>query len=516
MKKQAFEGISRHFFLILLVCMPCISCSIQEKEQAPNVVFFFADQLRRQSVGFHGETNITTPHLDRLAEQGMVFNQALSTFPICTPYRGMLMSGRMPAHTGIMMNWINPNPEDVWIAELFRDAGYSTGFIGKWHLNSGNKTTTGLYCQTAGDQQEKRRMEREYVAAHPESEFVPPGPYRQGYAFWAAYNFHVNFMHAYYYRDSPERLHYKGYEVDGEVDVAIEFMEQNRESGKPFFLMVAPHTPHNPWRPEDVPAEYLEKVKDTLDLQPNVDDSFMPEWKARSQQDFRVYYAMVKNIDHNIGRLMTYLEESGQMDNTIFVFTSDHGEMMGSHDRIYKMVPYEESIGIPLVYCWKGHIPAGQRTNSLFTPVDHMPTLLSLAGITVPDFADGMDQSHILLGEPGPEREEALLMNYSSHWDWCATGTRWKEWRGVRTMTHTYVKWLEGDEELYDNVNDPFQMINLAVSDKEPDLLEAMRRRQEVLLEEAHDEFLPGNGYAAWFDPRSRDVVSTALGPVKQ
>jgi len=505
----------KYLFLVLPVILALPSCRIQEKEQPPNVVFFFADQLRRQSVGFHGETNITTPNLDRLAEQGVVFNNALSTFPICTPYRGMLMTGRMPAHTGIMMNWINPHAGDTWIAELFRDAGYNTGFIGKWHLNSGNKTTTGLYCQTEEDQQEKRRMEREYVAGHPESEFVPPGLYRQGFDFWAAYNFHVDFMNAYYYRDTDERLFFEGYEVDGEVDVAIEFMENSREDGNPFFLVVAPHTPHNPWRPQDVPASYLEQVKDTLDVLPNVDPSFMSEWSAGGHRDFRIYYAMVKNIDDNMGRLIDYLEESGEMENTIIVFTSDHGEMMGSHDRIYKMVPYEESIGVPLVYYWKGRSAGNRRSNSLFTPVDHMPTLLSLAGLEVPGFADGMDQSHLVLGLDGPQREDALLMNFSSHWDWCSTGTNWKEWRGVRTLTHTYVRWLDGKEEMYNNAEDPFQMVNLVETGQEEEMLAMMRNKMEDLLEEADDEFLPGTEYASWFDPETRNVVRTALGPVE-
>ncbi|MGK7396517.1 MAG: sulfatase-like hydrolase/transferase, partial [Candidatus Cyclobacteriaceae bacterium M3_2C_046] len=337
------------------------------------------------------------------------------------------------------------------------------------------------------------------------SEFVPPGNYRLGYNYWAAYNFHTNFAdNSYYYEDTPEKKYFEPYETDGEVSVAIDFMEQQKDSNQPFMLMIAPHVPHNPWKPEDVPQEYLDQVKEDLDLRENVKGHLIPEEHV-GQWDPRVYYAMIKNIDHNIGRLMEYLKESGLEDNTMVVFTSDHGEMLGSQGRVYKMVPYTESVNVPLIYYWKGKFSTG-TSKSLFTPLDHMPTLLSLADIEVPEFADGVDLSHIMKGETGEDREEALMMLYSSHWDYCLTREPWMEWRAVKTKKYTYIKWIDGREELYNDITDPYQMQNLIAVDSLESELAFLRDRLVTLLESAHDEFPEGTAYESWFNS-DRQVI---------
>src|SRR5262249_13581390 len=153
------------------------------------------------------------------------------------------------------------------------------------------------------------------------------------------------------------------------------FMRRRRESGRPFFLMVAPHPPHPPWNAQQTPAPNLERTTKTLYWRPNV--------KARRdapQRDPRCYYAMIGNVDDNVGRLLRFLDESGLADNTIVVFTSDHGEMLGSQGRYNKMVPYAESVDVPLIVRWPQRIRAGSKSDVLFTPIDHLPTLASLCG----------------------------------------------------------------------------------------------------------------------------------------
>ncbi len=509
------KGISRRDFLrgsagvLIGAAASAADRAIPVPAKGPNVLFIFDDQLRAQALSYNGETNITTPNIDRLARQGIVFTNAISTCPLCTPYRGMLQTGRYPTHTGLVLNWVDINPKERCIAELFRGAGYDTAFIGKWHLSAGRMKLAGKHAVTKKDSQRIRRGVETYLKQNPESEYVPPGPQRQGYGYWAAFNFHSDFRKAFYYRDTPKRLIMPHYETDSETDMAIEYMRKRIHSERPFFLTVAPHPPHPPWNPGACPPGYLDRVRPVLDWRPNVGDK-----RGSANHDPRCYYAMTVNVDDNIGRLMRFLDQSGLAENTIVVFTADHGEMLASHNRFNKMVPYEEAVNVPLIIRWPGRTPAGTRTDCLYTPIDHMPTLLSLAGIPAPDTADGMDLSAAALGRRGPRRESTLMMNLVSHWDYFDSGTLWPEWRGVRTKSHSYVKWLEErKEELYDNLADPYQMRNLAEGKKDLNTLKKMRARLEELLAAAHDEFLPGTAYADWYDDK-RNLVRTALGPV--
>ncbi len=461
----------------------------------PNVLFYFPDQLRAQEVGYNGARNLPTPHIDRLARQGVVFTNAISSCPVCTPYRAMLQTGRWPTLSGGVMNWINLPSTGESMADVFARAGYDTGFIGKWHLAAGAR---------AGS------LKRgEPAAPRAESEFVPPGPMRMGYRHWEAFNFHANFAKAFYYRDTAERLFMPGYETDSETDMAIEFMRRRRGAQTPFFLVVAPHPPHPPWRPDQTPAPSLAATPKELSWRPNV--------KGRRDTpvyDPRCYYAMIGNVDDNVGRLMKFLDESGLGENTIVVFTSDHGEMLASHGRYNKMVPYAEAVDVPLILRWPGRIRAGSRSGTLYTPMDHFPTLAALCGLDAPAIVNGLDLSAHALGRKGRERDAALMMNYVSHWDFPETMTDWPEWRAVRTGQHTYVRWLNGAEEFYDNAADPYQMRSLWQGRGAPAEMTRLRTRLGELLREAHDAFLPGDRYAEWFT-RDRDLVRNALGPLR-
>ncbi|UCD28639.1 MAG: sulfatase, partial [Planctomycetota bacterium] len=477
-------------------------------KKRPNVVFIFDDQLRAQACSIYGGRNITTPNMERMARQGMVFNNATSTCPLCTPFRGMLQTGRYPTHSGLVINWVETNTSQRCLAHVFEDAGYHTGFIGKWHLAAGKKKYTGKHEVTREDRRRIRMAKVDYLKRNPETEFVPPGPQRLGYEHWEAYNFHGSFNDYWYYEDTSKRLSAKGFETDIQTDQAIKFMAGHKDSPNPFFLMVAPHPPHPPFGPEHCPAGYLEKIPKDLHWLPNVPEDHK---HRKDQLRARCYYAMSKNMDDNLGKILNFLDQSGLSNNTIVVFTADHGEMFGSQNRENKMVPYAEAIDIPLIIRWPGRVPAGVRSDVLHTPMDHMPTLCGLAGLDAPDTADGMDLSGVLLGKRKVDRDAILMMNYVSNWDYFDTGTLWPEWRGVRTERFTYARWLSGKEELYDNLEDPYQMRNLAEGHKDLPTLKKLRARLKDLLADAHDEFLPGTAYADWYDD-ARNLVKTALG----
>ncbi len=485
----------------------CLRRTDASAPRRPNVLFIFDDQHRADALGYRGCRNVATPNLDRLASEGMTFANAVSTCPICTPYRGMLLTGRYPTHTGIVLNWMEVNPAEESIARRFADAGYATGYVGKWHLAAGALKLAGKHAVTDADRARIQAGRREHFARSPHTEYVPPGPARMGYDYWAAFNFHASFRRAFYYRDEPIRRLYHGYETDGETDLAIQRMRNCQNRSEPFFLAVAPHPP---WNANSGPEGFRRRVAPRLEFSENVAPD---RWKDDAAP--RCYYSQIANVDDNVGRLLAFLDDSGLAEDTIVVFTSDHGEMMGSHGRMNKMVPYTEASRVPLIVRWPGRVPAGVTSDHLFTPMDHLPTLCALAGLPAPNGVDGTDMSPACRGE-SVRREAVLMANYVSNWDYFDTNTHWPEWRGVKTETHTYVRWLaDGREELYHDLDDPCQMRNLAYGGKAPSVLRACREWTRGLMAEAHDAFLRGCDYADWYD-EERNLVRTALGPVQR
>lgn len=488
----------------------------------PNIIVFLPDQLPAHELSVFGGQNIPTPNMDRMVAEGVSFTNALSTCPLCAPYRGMLLSGLYPTHNGMLLNWLESNPRDPSVAQTLRRAGYATAYIGKWHLNAGKMKQDGLFMsqearelEAAGDYSRRPLVENEYVRRHPEPEFVPPGPARRGFDYWAAFNFHTEYKHAYYYRDTGQRLFMPTYEPDSEVTMAMDFIRQQSSQQvtqqltktQPFFVVISPHPPHQPWSAESAPPEFVPRVRSELVRRPNV-----PVNGPKGAGDPRYYYAMLGAVDAALGRLMNFLDATAISKDTLLILTSDHGEMMGSHGKWEKMSPYEEALRVPLVFRWPGRLQAGRKCEALFTPMDHHPTLAALAGTQAPAGIDGRDLSaEILAGGNRGQREYALIANYSSHWDYFHSEWPWPEWRGVRTRRHTYVKWFSGKEELFDNLSDPYQMQNVVASDSAT--LNHLRDVMRSLLREAHDEFMAGPAYASWYDAE-RNIIRTGRGPV--
>jgi len=238
---------------------------------------------------------------------------------------------------------------------------------------------------------------------------------------------------------------------------------------------------------------------------------------GKNLEEARAYYAMAKNADDNMGRLLDYLDDSGLAENTIVVFTSDHGEMLGSHGRRNKMVPYDEAVQVPLLMRWPGRLSPGARTDTLQTPMDHFPTLTAMAGLEAPDGLDGLDLSPELLEGEAIDRDAVLMANYTAHWDYFMTATQpganWPEWRGAKTKQYSYARWMDGSTELYDDLADPEQMNDLSDDPDYADVVNELEAKLQELLAEAHDEFLPGNAYVEWVD-RERNIIRTGLGPV--
>jgi arylsulfatase A-like enzyme len=456
----------------------------------PNVLIIFPDQLGADECSIYGGKNIRTPNIGQLAHEGVTFTNATSASPLCLPARGMLMTGFYPTHTGLINNIVDPIPGQLSLGRVFKDAGYSTGYIGKFHLVSWR-------CNPPD---------------HPE--FIPPGERRLGFDHWEANNCHLKFMPGsyFFYRDEPIPIVSDKYETDTQVDQAISFMEKHRNSNKPFFLVVAPHPPHHPNVPDSTPCGYLDRIPEDLVYAPNIERDFLPNpgpGKRDWHLETRCYLAQTKNVDDNVGRLMCYLERANLAEDTIVIFTSDHGDMRGAHDCIGKQHPYREGYQIPFIIRWPGNIPAGLKTDVLMCHMDVMPTLCSLTGLSIPRGLDGVDLSQVVLGKDDDiDRDELLLAFYEPDYDF------FKEWRAVLTKEYCYARWLKGTECLTSNLNDPYQTNNLVKDPKYNSVLKDMRKRLTRLLDKAHDEFLPGEEYKKWYDEKGR-IIRTGLSPIQ-
>lgn len=483
----------------------CESSESEGPAFGPNVIVFLSDQLRASALSCYGGTNIATPHLDRLAAEGTTFERALSTLPLCQPYRGMLMTGRYPTHSGIVINRVDTSPvqNPDSLAELFSRAGWHTGYLGKWHLAAGERAIKSRF---PGDPEARRA----YLETHPNLEFIPPGPMRLGFQHWQAYNYHGDAGQYWFYGDTPEKIFADGYETDVLVDQAIDYLEQRQKQRQPFLLVVSPHPPHPPYAPDHCPPGYLERVPEQLQWRPNVPDHSR---LRRDSLPARCYYAMIQHTDDAVGRLVAHLDASGLSKSTLLLFTADHGEMLGSQGRWSKQLPYRESVEVPLLARWPGVVPAGARNHTLYTAMDHLPTLCGLADIEAPAYIDGRDQGSSLRQAGGEGPEAVLMMNTASSFMSFKGDGGVPVWRGVKTPRFTYVLWRTGEEELYDDVEDPYQLRNLVPEPTREGTVEELRERLKQLMASAHDVFPPGRAYADWFDPERR-LLRTALGPV--
>jgi len=448
----------------------------------PNLIYIFADQLRYDSCGYTGNIIAKTPNIDTLVKEGVSFCNAVSGHPLCAPYRASLFTGKYTTSTGMVINELRMNPNHVCFAHILTQNGYETAYIGKWHL----------WANQLGNHY------------NPKNSYVPPGPYRLGFdGFWAAYNFHHEYFQGYYHTNSPEKIFIEGYEPDGQTDIAIKLIEEYALSRKPFALFLSYGTPHDPWIPDNVPKDYYEMFKNIeFTLPPNYkgeNDPYADQWGRLSFEErkeliewIRVYYAMVANLDWNIGRLMKTIDEAGMKENTILVFTSDHGEMFGAHGRRAKNIFYEEAVRVPFIIRYPEKVPAGYISDACLNTPDIMPTLLSLMSFPVPKEVEGMDLSHCVLGQKGPEPETAFMMGTGATADW----EDGHEWRALRSKRYTYAIFrVDKKEFLFDNIEDPYQMNNLAGDPEYKGILNYFRELLKEKMQEVNDTFETSTWY---------------------
>ena len=449
----------------------------------PNVVFVFGDQWRAQATGYAGNSVVQTPNLDRLAKQSLNFTHAVSGCPVCSPARASLLTGQNPLSHGVFVNDVPLNHQSMSIAQAFKQGGYKTAYIGKWHVNGNGR-----------------------------SNYIPPDQ-RLGFDYWQVLECTHNYnQSAYYDGNSDQKLYWDGYDACAQTNSAIDYISENintkNDDTTPFFLMLSWGPPHAPYQTAPESYQDMYKPEDVL-LRPNVPESLADQ----ARQDLSGYYAHCTALDDCLGRLLDRIDQLGQTENTIFIFTSDHGDMLGSQGLIKKQKPWDESIRIPclirypeLVSRNDGELVGREISDVLMDIPDFMPTLLGLVGLPIPETVEGIDYSMYLRNpeSENPSDSTALLACYHAFGQWRygldggpnhLTG---REFRGLRTRRYTYVVTLDSPWLLYDNLNDPYQQNNFfstEMSQRMVQLAESLNRKLEQKLAKRKDNFLSGMDY---------------------
>ncbi len=451
-------------------------------QKKPNLVYVFADQLRYSSVGFNGDEKAQTPYIDELSKESECMDKAFSGHPVCAPYRASLFTGKYTTSTGMVINEIRINPNHKCFAHVLNENGYETSYIGKWHM----------YAAKLGDH------------FNPENSYIPEGPDRLGFnGYFAAYNFHHKYYSpdAYYHLNSPEKVYYEKYEPDEQTDMAIERIKAHKSSGKPFALFLSIGTPHDPWTKDNVPLEYYKKFENvSFPKTPNYKKfndphadpwaRFLPGKRKMLEENMRVYYSMVANLDMNVGKLWQAIKDEGLEDDTIFIFTADHGEMFGAHGRHAKNIFYDEAIRVPFIIKWGNKLPA-VKNNTCFNTVDIMPSLLNMMGLPIPNNVEGKDiSSSIMSGNF--MKNNSLLMGTGP----TAIYGNGVEWRGIRSDRYTYAVYrVDKSEYLFDNEKDPYQMNNLVNYSEFKNLLNELKSEMKSKMAEIGDDFEKNSYY---------------------
>jgi arylsulfatase A-like enzyme len=416
------------------------------------VLLLYPDQWRGQALAHLGDRNALTPRVDTLAAGGVRFDHAVSPDPVCTPARSSMLTGVMPWSNGMCLNGDRLPDGTPTIATALRSAGYRCGWIGKWHLEG-------------------------------EGDGWVPTDRRFGFVdAWAAHNFTHNYLAPVLYFDEPVpvRPPLGTWGPDWETELAMEAIEQAAQQPEPFFLTVSWGPPHpngaspNDWR-LGVPPEVLASVDpDAIALRPNVPLDKVPPSDADPygiRAFLQGYYACISALDASVGRLLDHLEALGLADDTLVLFTSDHGEMGGSHGLYKKSIWFDEAVRVPLIARWPNGFGGGRRYSVGASLLDLAPTLTSLCTGSVPEGLHGRDLSPWLRGEAS---DAGTAVGFGRRSEGPLA------WRGVRTPTHKLVELASGEATLlFDLVGDPYESRN-AVDDAE----------HAEVVEELHEELV--------------------------
>ncbi|GAE83721.1 sulfatase family protein [Bacteroides reticulotermitis] len=490
-----------------------IKAQTQKEKKEPNFFYIFPDQYRLHALGIWSDPEykdaistlgdpVHTPNLDKLAKQGVLFTQVCSTFPLSSPHRGMLLSGMYAQTNGLDLNCRIGREQELnhdieCLTDVLAKAGYETAYVGKthWHKTEAVFDKEGNYIGKE-------------PGRHSISEFdtyIPEGKSRHSNQYWFQ---HIldNHFNPISYSNRPELIDgksdgeaYRTHQFSGqkEANIVIQYLENKnnqRDPNKPFSIIWSINPPHPPYyKLSDCDTTiYNQYYKDLpaheLFVRENVDQSVKsstPNARNKEKQlTARIYFSLIAAIDKEIGRVLQALEETGEADNTLVVFASDHGEMLCSQDTMGKSVIYDESFLTPFIIRYPQKLTHRMEDLMLGT-VDIMPTMLGLLGLDnkIPSTVMGRDYSDGILTEKFQKNAKPSSAFYFRN-----------NAKGVRTYQYTYEVQQNGTYQLFDNQKDPYQMNTLTLESIPSKVALKLKSDLGQWLMEAHDN---------WYDKKT-------------
>ncbi len=448
------------------------------RARKPNLLFVFSDQHRWCDMGAYGNSEVQTPNFDAFADRAVRFENCISNSPLCVPARGSMLTGLMPIRHRAVTNDLPIDPEAESVARVMERNGYHTGYVGKWHLRGVPRRSP-------------------VVREH-----------RLGFDEWNVCNSSHRYMKAFYYDADNEKVEIDGYEPIAQTDLAIDFVERNRD--RPWGLVLSWGPPHDPYH--QVPDTYLDMYDpDRITLRSNVPERIRVYQRkntplmfrllyrllfrtgpttdrAKIRQDLQGYYAHITALDEQFGRLLESLRRTGQLENTIVVYTSDHGDMLGSQGFTNKQLPYEESIRVPLLVSYEG-VTKATTTDELVGLVDLPVSLMGLMGMRFTTDVDGQDLHELFVSEGARGRGECYISDLVPAHAAAFRGST--SWRGVRTREYTFSRTpFDEGTMLYDNLRDLQQQRNLIGNPAYAEVQDRLLRLTNAYAEK-HDGVMP-------------------------
>lgn len=471
-----------YIILLGVVCLSCLSCS--QKEQKPNIVFIMSDDHSTNAISAYGNSLLETPNIDKLSEQGIRFNNCFNVVSLCGPSRAAILSGKYSIHNGYKQNFDTFNSEQVTFPKLLQQAGYETAVIGKWHLGT----------EPAGF---------DYYGVIP----------HQGQFF----DCRIKETGQEWQNGGKGGVVQPGYLTEIITDKAIEWLE-NRDKNKPFCLLVHHKAPHSPYHyPEkyekilaDEPIPEPQNFNENLEGKNvaltdgncrfskllNIDPSHFRNKKAPDslsigtqgykewafQHIVKNYHRLVASLDENIGRLMDYVDNSELKENTIVIYTSDNGWLLGEHGLFNKMWMYEESLKVPLIVRYPEEVRAASVSDDFISVLDFAATFLDYAGAGIPECFQGRSIRKVMGGVTPDDWRTAHFYHYYGQYEVPSH-------YGIRTGDYKLIHFYEAKEEpkweLYNLKNDPGEMVNLIHESTNQEALSDLKK----LLQEKRMEY---------------------------
>ncbi len=423
----------------------------------PNILFLMTDQQTLRAMSAYGNRHLRTPHMDSIAAHGARFEKSYCTAPVCAPARSSLITGRMPHETGVEVNGQTPDPSIPTMGHIFREAGYITAWAGKWHL---------------------------------------PNSYPQGP------------IPGFEYLSVPAGTKFRlGAETDAPVaDEAIKFLRSKHS--RPFLLAVSLHNPHDIcWWVREKPQQYADTrefppLPANFEMDPD-EPGFITQCRSRTKYGpeniytkgwdrtqwrayLHQYYRYTEEVDRQIGRILRALAERGLDDDTLVVFTSDHGEGAAAHRWVVKLMLYEEPVTVPLIVSWKGVTPAGRVDSThLVSGLDVLPTMCDYGGVPLREDFAGTSLRPLIEQPEHPGRGFIVAELQPDAEDLGKKG------RMLRTHRHKYIVFSHGEnrEMLFDLENDPGETDNLALKSSAKRELERCRGLLRDWIAQTRDHF---------------------------